>query len=418
MFKRALMLCGLLSLSNPGITAPVALDSIAAVVNNNVITQAQVQQRVNTIEHQAQVNQAALPAIKELRQQVLDRLIDDILQVQYAKNLGLTVDDTNLNKAITNIAAQNHMSVAQMQQAVQKQGINFAQYREEIRKQILLNQLQAREVGNTIKISDQEINDLMGVLAKQPLPATQYRVQDFLIPIPEQASNEQIQASKLQANKLLTALRNSQQISPPPLVADLGWRSAKQLPDAFVSITQRLQPGDLSDPILTDNGYHIIRLLAVQNPSVNVASVKTHARHILIKTNAVTSDLDARARLQELRQSIIHGEDFAKVATVNSQDPGSAVKGGDLGWSKPGMYDPNFEKVMDQLEPQQISQPFATPFGWHIVQVLAREKSHDNKEFLREKARQIIYRRKFEEAVHNWVLQLRSNAYIKITAEG
>ena len=419
MFKRVIMVGLWLCLApQMGMAATEAVDSIVAVVNNGVITQAQVQQRVNTIIRQAQANHAPIPPLKIVKQQVLDHLIDETLQLQYAKNLGLSIDDASVNKAIANIAAQNHLGVAQVQKAIQKQGISFSQYREEIRKQILLSQLQNREVSSNVKISEQEINDLMDILAKQPRPAAQYRLQDFLVPLVDNPTPEQMQAAKAQADKLMLALRQGTAITPQPLVADLGWRSVNQLPNAFSTIAQHMHPGDWSTtPILTGNGYHILRLLGVQNPSINFESSKTHARHILIKTNAVTNDAEVRIRLQELRQKIVHGEDFASLAMTHSQDPASAAKGGDLGWSKPGTYDPNFEKVMDQLAPGQISQAFATPFGWHIVQVLAREKSHDNKEFLREMAKQQIYRRKFDEAVHNWLLQLRSNAYLKITAE-
>jgi len=402
------------------------LDNIVAVVNDSVITQSQLNQEIDFYRQQMQMAHAPTPAPAVLRKEVLNHMIDMQLQIDFAKKQGVKVDDAELNQAITRIAQQNGLTLAQMQDQLTKQGMDFNKYREEIRSQIIVSQLQQRAVGPQVKVSDQDVTDFLRQGGERLLTAkpdasaggpTVYHLQDVLIPFPDNATPEQMNQTLQEAQDALNKLRSGQTINVQ--IGDLGWRPLNDVPDIFVATVKTLKPGQISEPVKADNGYHLIRLLEMRGGAATMGPQATpyvtHVRHILIKTNPLTSDEAVKIRLFHMRDAIQNGLDtFEDMAKKNSQDPGSASKGGDLGWVNPGMLDPAFETAMNQLKINQISDPVKSAFGWHLIQVLERKDIASNKEFLQNQARQLLYQRKFNEAVQNWVQQLRSQSYVKI----
>ncbi len=402
------------------------LDKIAAVVNDNVITENQLNQQIHLYSQQMQLAQTPLPA--NLRSNVLQQMIDTQLQIELAKKTGISVDDASVTQAITRIAAQNGLTLAQLQAKIAQQGMNYNNYRAEIKKQMLISDLQQREVAPRVIITEQAVTDFLRqhgnkltAVQTNPNATAQpvlYHVRDILIPVPASATPQQAADALKQANSLLAKIKTG--VNVDVQASDLGWRTLKDLPDIFAPIVKNMQPGTLSQPIKAENGYHIVQLLSVRGAAVNnnsavaLQSYTTHARHILIKTNPLTPDDEVKIRLVRIRDAILHGANFAQEAQENSQDPGSASKGGDLGWVNPGMLDPTFEKVMNGLKPGQISEPFKTAFGWHIVQVLERKNIAGSQSLLRNQARIILYQHKFGEALQNWLQQLRSQSYVKV----
>jgi peptidyl-prolyl cis-trans isomerase SurA len=409
------------------------LDKIVAVVNDNAITQSQLNEQVELYREQLQFSQAPIPAPAVLRKQALQHMIDTQLQLQLAKKENITADDAKVTQAITHIAQQNGLTLDQLKSKVAQQGMSYDKYRAEIKKQMIISDLQQREVAPRVVISEQEVTDFLqqhgkSLTAMQTPGAAatgtsnkpvQYHIIDILIPLPDAPSQQQ-QADALQkAKTILTKLRSGATVDVQ--TDDLGWRTLQDIPDIFAPIVKNMQPGTVSEAIRAPNGYHIIQLAGVRGGATATNSMPasmptyaTHARHILIKTNPLTTDQDAKDRLVRIRDAIEHGTDFAQLAKEDSQDPGSASKGGDLGWVNPGMLDPTFEKVMNGLKAGAISEPFKTAFGWHIVQVLERKSVAKDQSFLRTQARAILYQRKYGETLQNWLQQLRSQSYVKM----
>lgn len=407
-------------------TSGTTLDRIAAVVNDTVITESQLDQEQELFRQQMVQAHTPLLAADVLRQKVLQHMIDEQLQLQLAKKLGINPSDAELDAAIAQIAQENGLTVQQLQGKVQEQGMSYAQYRQQIHKQMTISQLQQHEVNPQVKISDQDITDVMVAAKTQPAQKDPlYHLQDMVVPFPETAGTQQVAAAEQRAQELIaklhagadfrqTVLASSTQAAPLQ-GGDLGWHKLNELPDLFAPYVSHLQPGEVAGPIRAPNGFHIIQLLEVKGGGpVQHQTVQTHARHILIKATPIEPDGVVKARLERLRDRILQGADFAQLATANSQDLGSASKGGDLGWATTGTFDPVFEVEMNKLQPGQISEPFKTQFGWHIVQVLQRKTNSDSQEYLRTQAKQMVGQRKYQEATENWLQQLRSQAYIKI----
>jgi peptidyl-prolyl cis-trans isomerase SurA len=408
------------------VLADAPIDRIVAVVNDGVITQSQLDQQFRLAREQLQQSHAPLPTDAMLRQQVLQHLIDEQLQLDLAKKMNIKVSDADVDQAIAGIAQQNGLSVPDLQSKVVQQGMTYDQYRQQIRKQITISQLQQHEVAPRVTVNPQEVTDAMTAIAKQPVQkAAQYHLQDMVVPLPENPTALQISAAQKRAQDLVAKLRAGADFrqtvisggtdKPPLQGGDLGWHKLTEMPDLFAAAVKNMQPGDIGGPIRAPNGFHIIKLVEMQGGNPLAQTIEqTHVRHILIKVTPLESDAAVQDRLKRLRVQVLNGVDFAKLATVNSQDPGSASKGGDLGWVTPGMLDPTFEAQMKLLKPGEVSQPFKTQFGWHIVQVLDRKAVQDKTVYLRQQAQQFIYQRKMQEALHNWVRGLRSQAYIKV----
>ena len=304
--------------------------------------------------------------------------------------------------------------------------MDFAQFREEMRDEIVLRKLRQRQVDSRITVTNQEIDNLLATQKRQGNISDEYRIGHILIALPEAATPKQIQAAREKAQTVLSELRHGADFGKTAITfsdgqqaldgGDLGWRRAGELPTIFSDVVLQLKVGEISDLIRSSSGFHIIKLLDHRGGDRHITT-QTHARHILIRPNELISDDDARRKLEEIRDRIEHGEDFAAMAKAYSDDKANSGNGGDLGWINPGDMDPDFEAAMDALQPNQLSQPVRTRFGWHLIEVLGRRNQDVTEEFERTKAREQIYQRKIEEESMNWLRRLRDEAYVEIRPE-
>ena len=409
-------------LAAPPSSRVVAVDRIVAVVNDEVITQNDLAERVNLVVRQLQRQGGELPSSDTLSRQILERMINDLLQVQLAKEGGIKVDDATLDRTIDRIAAENNLAMPDFRAALDKDGVRFPRFREDIRNEILLARLREREVENGIVVTDAEVETELARETREASSESEYRLAHVLVQVPAQASAEQIEQRRRRAVLALSELRrgaNFAQIAatysdaPDALQGgNLGWRPSARLPALFLETIEKLQPGDVSDILKSANGFHIVKLLEKRGKAAATGVQQTHVRHILLRAKEGLSEGEARDKLQRLRDRIASGGDFAELARINSEDA-SASKGGDLGWVAPGDTVPEFERVMNALKDNEVSQPVQTPFGWHLVQVLERrsdELSGDRKKLA---ARQSIRARKADEAFQDWLRQSRDRAFVE-----
>jgi peptidyl-prolyl cis-trans isomerase SurA len=398
------------------------IDHIVAVVNDDVITRFELDGRLNSVIHQLETQKIPLPPRNVLEHQLLERMVIERTQLQFAAQSGVRVDDAQLDHAIQRIAQENKLSVEAFRAALEKDGVNFNKFREDIRNEIILTRLREREVENRVVVTDGEIDTFLSNQAAQPGSNGEFNLAHILITVPEQANPELIQMKRARAEQALAQIKKGAdfgQISATYSDAqdamqggNVGWRSAGQLPGLFLDTLAAMQPGEVSPVLHSPNGFHILKLLDKRGKDVTLVVEQTHARHILIKTNEVVSESDARNRLLQLKERIDNGANFAELARLHSDD-GSAAKGGDLGWLSPGDTVPEFEKAMTALKPGQLSAPVQSPFGWHLIQVLERRTQDVTKERLRLLARQAIRDRKSDENYQEWLRQLRDRAYIE-----
>jgi peptidyl-prolyl cis-trans isomerase SurA len=406
-------------------TAPIQrenVDKIVAVVNDDVITRTELNNRLHAIKDQLKNQSSPLPPDAILEKQVLDRMILASLQLQLADHNGIRVDDETLNRTIERIAGDNKLSLPEFRAVLEKEGYDFASFREDIRREILISRVQQRQVNDHIMVTEQEIDNFLATQRAQGNIGAEYRIAHILIAVPDGASAERIQIARQRAEGILAKLHSGANFQEMAIAdsdgqqalqgGDLGWRKLGELPTLFVDSVSRMKTGDISDLIRSPSGFHIIKLMEQRNNEQHIVT-QTHARHILIRTDELTSDEAARTKLSDLRQRIEAGADFTELARKYSNDTANANNGGDLGWINPGEMVPNFEEQMDKLATGEISQPFKTDFGWHIVQVLER-RSHDNTDtFVRSQARDTLRQRKTEEELQSWLARLRDDAYIE-----
>ena len=409
-------------LASPPTSRVVPVDRIVAVVNDEVITQNDLNERVNLVVRQFQRQGGQLPPADALSRQILERMINDLVQVQLAKENGIKVDDPTLDKTIDRIAQENNMPLPDFRAALEKDGIRYPRFREDIRNEILLARLREREVENTVVVTDAEVETELARQAKDKTGESEYRLSHVLVTVPAQATAEQIEQRRRKAVLALSELRKGADFAqvaatysdaPDALQGgQLGWRQSGRLPTLFLETLERLNPGEVSDVLRSPNGFHILKLLEKRGKAAATGVQQTHVRHILISAREGLSEGEARERLQRLRERIVAGGDFAELAKLNSED-GSASKGGDLGWVAPGDTVPEFERVMNQLKDGEVSQPIQTPFGWHLVQVLERRSDELSEERKKVAARQAIRQRKADEAYQDWLRQQRDRAFVE-----
>lgn len=399
------------------------IDRIIAVVNNEVITQYELNARLQLALRQIKAQNVPLPPMDLLEKQMLERMITERVQLQFAKETGIRIDDVQLDRTLQRIAASNNMGIEQFRQAIEKDGVQFAKFREEVRNEIILGRLREREADNRVTVSDAEVEHFFASPQGQEKGETEYHLSHILIQVPEQASPEQIQARKARAEKALAELKRganfaqvaaSHSDAPDALQGgEVGWRQASRLPGLFADALDTLQAGELSQILRSPNGFHILKLNEKRGKDVPLVVEQTRARHILIKINELVSEADARRRLVGLKERIDNGASFAELAKLNSED-GSAQKGGDLGWLSPGDTVPEFERAMDALAVGGLSEPIQSPFGWHLIQVLERRKQDVTDEKRKLQARLAIRERKADEAYTEFVRQLRDQAYVEL----
>ncbi len=398
------------------------IDRILVVVNNDVITQFDLNTRMRVVQAQLQRQSTPLPPREVLEKQVLERMINDRVQLQFAEESGIRVDDASLDRAITRIAEGNHLSLEAFRQALEKDGVGFAKFREDIRHEIILTRLKEREADNRVAVTDSEVEHYFASQAARQGDETEFNLSHILISVPEQATPEQIQVRKARAEQALAEIKKgtdfgqvSASFSDAPNAlqgGDLGWRPASRLPQLFSDALSALQPGEVSAILRSPNGFHILKLTDKRGRDVPTVVTQTHARHILVKTNELVSEADAKRRLIELKERLDNGANFADLARLQSED-GSASKGGDLGWLSPGDTVPEFERAMDALSLKTVSEPIRTQFGWHLIEVLERRKQDVTQEKQKFNARLEIRERKADEAYQEFVRQLRDRAYVE-----
>lgn len=417
-----LMLAGTAAFAQTAKPRIVTVDRIVAVVNDEVITERELAARVDYAFRQMRQQGTPPPPRDVMEKQLLERLISDRVQIQHAREIGMRVDEAELDKALQRIAEENKLSLAQMRDTLTKDGIPFDKFREDIRNEITLSRLREREVAQKIVVTDTEVDSYLQSLKAQPGRGDEFNVSHILIAVPENASPEQLQERRARAEQALAQIQGGadfRQVAaafsdgPEALQGGLiGWRESDRLPSLFVEALRPLQAGGLTGLLRSPNGFHILRLNERRGGQSPIVIQQTHARHILIKINELVSETEARNRLLALKERLDNKADFAELARARSEDT-SASRGGDLGWLSPGDTVPEFEKPMNALKPGEISQPVRSPFGWHLIQVLERRTRDMTREGQRLNARQVLRERKTDEAYQEWVRQLRDRAYVE-----
>ena len=398
------------------------LDQIVAVVNDDVIMRSELDAAIKDISAQLKAKNTPLPPRPVLEKQVLEKLILEHLQLQLADANGIKIDDLTLNNKLQEIARENGVSLTDFRAVLEREGYDYNAFRENIRRQLTIAKLRQQMVGNRITASEQEVDNLLATLKSSQTGSIEYHLAHILVATPDAASEAQIEAARRKADAIVAKLRAGADFTQTAIAesdaptalegGDIGWRSAGQLPSLFVDPVKEMKPGDIHDPIRSPSGFHIIKLVEQRGDERHIVN-QTHVRHILIKTDTVHTNEAVKARMDQLELRLKAGEDFATLAKANSQDTLSAAKGGDLGWVNPGDLVPKFEEVMNNTAVGQISQPFKTEFGWHILQVLARREHDSTEEYKRSQAQQLIRKRKGDEELFLWLRRLRDEAYVE-----
>lgn len=404
----------------------VPLDRVIAVINDEALTQYDVNEQKRVVLGQMKAQNVTPPAVDILDKQVLDRLITERVLLQHAKETGIRVDDTQVERTLARIAEDNKLSAEDFRKAVEREGIPFAKYRSDIRNEIIIQRLRDREVEGRVNVSDAEVDHLLATLDSQSGGQIEYRLAHILVLVPEQASPEQIEARQRRAQTALQQIKSGADFAqvaagfsdaPDALQGgSLGWRAPARLPSVFAEPVRGMKEGDVSGVLRSASGFHIVRLLETRSRNAPSVIEQTRLRHILIKVNETTSNDEAKVKIDRIRERIELGAKFEDQAKSNSEDA-SAAKGGDLGWVSPGDTVPDFEQAMNRLQPGVISVPVRTPFGWHLIQVQERRKQDVSRERQREQARQALRQRKSEEAFQEWVRQTRDRSYVEIKTD-
>ncbi|HEV7477417.1 MAG TPA: peptidylprolyl isomerase [Burkholderiales bacterium] len=407
------------------------VDRIVAVVNKEVITASELHEATASAERALGRRGTQLPPRELLERQMLERLILDKAQLQMAREMGIRVDELQLDRAVQRVAEQNRLTLAEFRGALERDGVAFGAYREDLREQIILSRLREREVSDRIQVSDGEIDLLLEEMKAAPAERVEFNLAHVLVRIPEQASPERIEAARGRAEKVVLEARAgtdfgrlaaSYSDAPDALQGGaLGWRARDRLPDLFVSALAKMSPGEVSEVLRSPAGFHVVKLLERRGAGgpaeAGVPVLQTRLRHILIRTSDSVSEDDARRRLLTLRERIVGGgADFAEMARVHSDD-GTAARGGELDWIYPGDTVPDFERGYVELKIGEVSEPVRTPFGYHLIQVLERRSADMSLERRRMQARQTLRERKMDDAYQEWLRLVRDQTYVELRLE-
>jgi peptidyl-prolyl cis-trans isomerase SurA len=422
-----LALAAALWVSVAAVAAPRPLDRIVAVVNDEVITSIELDRRVAAAETQLKHQNIPLPASDVLRKQVLERMILDSAQLQLARENGVRVDDVSVNSAIARMADVNHMTVQELRAQVERDGQDFPTFREDMRNEITMVRLRDHEVESKIQVSEGEIDNLLAEQSAEAADKVEYDIAQILLELPEIASPERVEQVHKKAEDLVAQAKSgadfaqlaaSFSAAPEALQGgDLGWRSAERLPAVFVEAVKDLAPGQIGPIIHSPVGFHVVKLIDRRTAAASKLSTgpveQTHVRHILLRVTDAMPEVEVKRRLADLRERVLKGnQDFGQLARLYSVDP-SSTRGGDLGWLYPGDTVPEFERAMNDLKLKEISEPVKSPFGWHLIQVLERKTEQASADRNRITARQMLRDRKLEDAMQEWLRQLRDRTYVE-----
>jgi peptidyl-prolyl cis-trans isomerase SurA len=405
----------------------VTLDRIVAIVNDEAVTQYEVDEQKKVVLTQMKTQNVTPPSADTLDKQVLERLITERALLQFAKETGVRVDDTQVERTIARVAQDNKMTPDEFRKALEKEGTPYAKFREDIRNEIIVQRLRERDVDGRVTVSESEVDNFLATQNAQAGGDVEYRLSHILVLVPEQASPEQIEAKRARAEEALKAIRGGAdfgQVAAGFSDAQdalqggaLGWRTPARMPTVFAEQVRTMKPGDVSNVLRSANGFHIVKVQEERSRETPTIVEQTHVRHILIKVNEIVSDSDAKARIERIRDRIENGgAKFDDQAKLNSDD-GSANKGGDLGWVSPGDTVPDFEQAMNKLKLTEISQPVRTTFGWHLIQVIDRRTQDITAERRRDQARMALRQRKSDEMFQDWLRQTRDRAYVEFKTD-
>ncbi len=399
------------------------LDGIVAVVDDDVVLASELSYRVRTVREQIEANGQQLPPADILVSQVLERLILESIQLQMGERAGVRIDDETLTRAIASIAERNDMSIEAFINEIEADGFPYPRFREEIRRDMVISRVQAAQVNRRINLSEQEIDSFLESPLGQRALSDEYRVGHILLEIAEDASEAAIQAAAEESREILAHLRDGADFRETAIKhsasasalegGDMGWRKAGALPSLFAESAIALEVGETAEPIRSESGWHIIQLLDKRGVGMELVE-QVNARHILVRTSEIRNEDQARDLINEIAERLAAEEDFADLARVYSDDPGSALAGGELGWADPALYSPAFRDQVQSVPIGELSAPFRSEHGWHLVEVLERREQDMSEEARRDTAINILRSRRFEEALQAWYQELRSEAYVDI----
>jgi peptidyl-prolyl cis-trans isomerase SurA len=399
------------------------LDRIAAIVNDGLVLKSELDAQMDAVTKRLQEQKVELPSQSVLKQQVLDRLIVQEIQTQHAKRVGLTVSDEQLNGALQEIAGRNKIPFDQLPTALSAQGVDYKQYREAMRKELTLSTLRQRDVIAHINVTPHELEQF---LTRQQTSAAndEFNVSHILLSLPEAATPQQLEEITHKAQDLAARASKGEDFAQLAIAnsnsqtaldgGQLGWRKGTQLPEFILQLVTKMKPGEVAEPVRTPSGFHIVKLNERRSGEAQVIINQIHVRHILMKPNELDDDETVRQKLSKLRDRIMKGEDFAGIASTASADPGSAPDGGDLGWSGPGTFVPEFDKAIADLKVNEITEPFKTRYGWHIVQMLGTRTYDSTDDVRRQHAFAAIRESKADEETELWLRRLRDEAFVEI----
>ena len=414
----------LLSVLSLNIHAKIELlDRVIAVVDSGVIMETQLNTRVEEVLQRLQASQAELPPLNLLEEQVLERLIVEEIQMQIADRAGIKISDSELNQTLSRIASQNNLTLEEFRIAIQQDGGSYKAFRETIRKELIIQRVQRGKVGSRVDISEQEIENFINSEEGRTQLAEQYNVQHILIPTKSGLSESEIMDIKEKAQGILNRLEEGESFEKLATTYSsgqkaleggfLGWRTSAELPTLFAETISILKVGETSNLIRSGAGFHILRLNEKRGNTVKFMD-QTLSRHILVQPSEIRTENQAEFLIKDIHRRLLEGEDFKQLARQYSEDPGSKMDGGNLGWANPGDYDPTFEKTLNATKIGEISNPVKSSFGWHVIEVLDRRNEDVSQEEQKNRAYQIIYERKFEQELESTLIELRAEAYVDI----
>tara|TARA_R110002153_G_scaffold241605_1_gene396726 strand:- start:3430 stop:4722 length:1293 start_codon:yes stop_codon:yes gene_type:complete len=404
--------------------APELLDSVSVIVDQGVVLESQITELITVVKRNAALNDQTLPSDRALRTQAIEKLIIDNLQMQMAERMGIRISDPQLEQTIGNIAKGENMEIAEFREKVAREGVTYDVYREEIRKELILGEVRRANVRRRVYITEQEIANLVKLIDEQGDQQAEFNLGHILIEFPPEPTDEDIAKAKIRADKVLELLTKGSEFAKIATASsggsraleggDLGWMNINSMPTLFAEAVDKKDKDDLIGPIRSGAGFHILKVKDVRGiEKVEVAEV--NARHILIAPSVILSDEKAEKMLKEFREQILASEaDFAELAKEHSADPGSALKGGELGWADPSIYVPEFQDTLAKLELDEISEPIRTQYGWHIMQLTGKRVGDATEKRKEEKASQLLWQRKFAEETDVWLREIRASAYIEV----
>lgn len=399
------------------------IDRVVAVVDSGVIMESQLNSRVEEILIRLKSDTTELPPINLLEEQVLDRLIIEEIQLQLADRAGIKISDSELNQTLSRVSSQNNLSLEDFRLKLEAEGTSYKSFRDTIKKELIIQRVQRGRVGGKVDISEQEIENFINSEEGKSQLAEQYNVQHILLSVKSGLTEQQIEEIKDEANNLITRLEGDESFEKLATSYSsgqealeggfLGWRTSAELPSLFADVVTELKVGEVAQPLRSGAGFHILKLTDKRGNTVKFLD-QTLARHILVQPSEIRTENQAKELINDIYERLTNGEDFKQLARQFSEDPGSKMDGGELGWSNPGDYDPIFEKTLNATEIGKISEPVQSSFGWHIIEAMDRRNEDVSQEEQKNRAYQIIFKRKFEQELQSTLIELRAEAYVDI----